>query len=639
MKYRKLFYAALIISISGLMSACSSILDKAPDGRTTLDIVFSDNDKIAAYLQTIYSYFPDGNNLYYFFERGPACWCDDAWDADELAVDWAPSARMYKGDASASDFPVISNDSQGNNSDFWVQYWRKIHDCAYFLSRIDTAPVKSENDRARWKAEAHLLRAYYYSELLKWFGCGMPLIDKPYSYTDDFSAVKKATYYETVQFIMADCDAAIACDQLPMRITSGVEHGRVPKGLAYAIKSRFSMYAASPLYCDGEDHWQEAYNINKEVLQVFRAAGYKLYNTLQDADLFNGPNSYYGPDRGYSKDLKKLAGMYSEYFCQNQDETTNPVDMETIFAARDWGYVYIVEGIGAQGQYKCGTCPSQELVDCFETTDGEPILDLAKPYNDPVTHLDPNYNTKNTKYNPANPYTNRDPRFYADIYYNGSKRYCWWPFAETQFSPENYPAKEGIRTRSIMTYVGEPQTGVSSTSRFQTRTGYYIRKFYNPRSGADQSQASAPQKYYRFAEILMNFAECAIHTDHLDEARAAINEVRERVGMPDLPTDLTKDELLLRYKNERRVEFALEEQRYFDVRRWTQPDGDLETTDRWITRMTITRVAMGKYTYKRDPVSFERQDWSNKWLRFPIPLSEVNRMISISGDNWQNPGW
>ena len=110
--------------------------------------------------------------------------------------------------------------------------------------------------------------------------------------------------------------------------------------------------------------------------------------------------------------------------------------------------------------------------------------------------------------------------------------------------------------------------------------------------------------------------------------------------MPLLPKSLTGQELLNRIINERRVELAFEEARYFDVRRLHKPDEDLSATDKWVTAMHITRNADGSYTYKRGQVNGQaRNCWQNKWLKTAIPLNEVNRVIAITGENWQNPGW
>jgi hypothetical protein len=641
MKYIKYLYLLLAVTATGLLSSCNSILDQAPDGKTSYADIFKDNDKVAAYLNTCYRNMPGKGHLYFFFERGPACWSDEAWDADDNDVNWAGSALMYAGKASASADPRWSVSGQGANCEnYWDYYWQCIHDCAYFLQQLPTATVTNESDRSRWAAEAHLLRAYYYEELLRWFGRGLPLVDTPYTLDQSYADVKCASYYETVQFIIKDCDTALACADLPWRITSDGESGRLPKSLAWAIKSRMMLYAASPLYTGSDDHWQEAYTMTKDAMTALSAQGYELYTTMKNSSMYAGKDSHFAYD-GYDDNLKLKAGIYAEYFCTDLANSATPVDKETIFASRfGMGNSIVIEGVGCQYGYKCGSCPSQELVDSYETIDGKPVLNLSTPYKDEETHMEPNYNTANTMYNPNDPYKNRDPRFYATIYYNGSQRTSWWSCNELPSCYENYPAGAGWRTRKIMTYVGEPLSGVSSTSRTLTRTGYYIRKFYDPNVGPSNYHGEPNFKEFRYAEILLNFAEAAAHAGHADEAIAAVNKIRSRVGMPNLPAGLTGDALLQRIYNERRVEFALEEQRYFDVRRWSSPTGDLAKTDKWVTAMHITRNSDGSFTYNRAQVNgAARGCWSNKFLKCAIPLDESSRILSITGTSWQNPGW
>ena len=215
-----------------------------------------------------------------------------------------------------------------------------------------------------------------------------------------------------------------------------------------------------------------------------------------------------------------------------------------------------------------------------------------------------------------------------------------WNFAEAPESFENYPAPIGNRARIIATYVNEPQTGIHSTTRKATRTGYYERKFLHPNSGNDNPIGGANYKLFRLGEIILNFAEAAAEAGQSAEAIIAVNEIRKRAGMPDLPAGLSKEELIQRIRNERRVELAMEENRYFDLRRWSAPTGDLAKTDRWITAMEITRKADGTYSYARRNVrNVERKNYTNKFLWVPVPLDEANRLRSITGADWQNPGW
>jgi len=595
------------------------------------------------YLNTCYSSINAKGCLYYFWSRGPVNWCDDSWDADDLDVSWAASRRYYDGNASASDFPANYNaGDSGNESVSWARSFQRIRNCAVFLQNIPNAKVNSESDRSRWTAEAHILRAYYYSELLMWFGCSLPIIREPYTYDADFSKVERSSFHDVVEFIVEDCDAALACEELPWRITTDSEAMRMTKAVAWAIKSRMTLFAASPLYNDGNNYWEEAYSVNKAAVQALESNGYALYDKLNQA-------AVWGDEKAY---LPTAASQYfNEYFCNSGAYAADPADKETIYQLRDGANLDLanVDGIGAILGYKTGTCPSQELVDAFETIDGQPVLDLAKPYLD-EQHLKPNYNSSNTTYDKNNPYANRDPRFYATVYYNGSKRYCNWSTEAEKKSFENLGQGKGENVRIITTWDAyedakgniinspEPLMGRSMTGRTPTRTGYFQRKFLHPNSGVEMRLNGARHKDYRLAEIYLNFAEAAMEAGHTDEAITYVNKVRARAGMPGLPAGLSGENLRQRIHNERRVEFALEGNRYFDVRRWHKPDEDLSATDRWITGAHITHMQDGTYKYERTILK-ERQCYTNKWLKMPIPLTEVNNMRAITGEDWQNPGW
>ena len=647
MNMKKLIYILVAaVALTFCASSCSKYLDQAPDGKISLEDVWTDYDKTMAYMNTCYKNLPTKSLQYFFWTRGPVNWCDDSWDGDDLDVNWAGSALLYNGNASASSHPVWDVGGTVENS-YWTKYFSSIRSCAMFIKYADPAVIGNTAEYNRWIAEARLLRAYYYAELLSWFGCALPIIDEPYSYTDDFSQVTRASYYDVVKFIMQECDAAIACSELPWRITNSGEKRRMCKALAWAIKSRMILFAASPLYNDGNKYWTEAYNVTKQTMSELEAHGFKLYDKL------NIPNTWGAPEAH----LPNVdAQIYNEYFNNSQAYSETPADMETIFQLTNGAWdVANVDCIGAICGYKTGTCPSQELVDAYETIDGQPVLDLAKPYNDEF-HLQPNYNKANTLYDPQNPYANRDPRFYATIYYNGSKRYCTWGSAAAANSFENAGQDAGWRgSRTVATWARwekggtvteqpEGLMGWALTGRTATRTGYFERKFAHPNSDhASLTLSGADHKDYRFAEILLNFAEAALESGHEDEARQATNRVRARVHMPEIPASVSGNDLRLRIRNERRVEFALEGQRYFDLRRWCKPDGDLSATDHWVTAAYITchvdaNNKVTGYTYDRHLIK-ERQCYTNKYLKVPIPLSEVNNMLAVTGEDWQNPGW
>jgi hypothetical protein len=274
------------------------------------------------------------------------------------------------------------------------------------------------------------------------------------------------------------------------------------------------------------------------------------------------------------------------------------------------------------GTYKVGTCPTQELIDAFETEDGVPVLDPARPYLD-ENHLQPNYYSANSLYNPNDPYKHRDPRLYITALMNGD-RFIW---------------NNGV-VWTVESYTGgQFAPSFDQTNRSQSRTGYFHSKMVTPGASNTRQISNANWKFFRLGELLLDYAEAAAEANHLAEARAAVNEVRARSGMPELPS-LSQAELILRIHNERRVELAWEEQRYFDLRRWQRPDGDLSATCKWFTAMVITKNPDGSFTYNRQSISSTaRGGWQNRDLLLPIPLNEVSRLEPVTGESWQNPGW
>ncbi|MCK3683464.1 RagB/SusD family nutrient uptake outer membrane protein [Maribellus sp. YY47] len=177
-----------------------------------------------------------------------------------------------------------------------------------------------------------------------------------------------------------------------------------------------------------------------------------------------------------------------------------------------------------------------------------------------------------------------------------------------------------------------------------TRTGYYMRKFNNYKSGVNVDQDGL-MKIFRLGELYLNFAEAAYQSVGPDaavpstvggsamSARQAVNTIRERAEMPPLPAGLSESEFEVRYRNERQVEMAFEEHRFFDVRRWKI----LNETDGFVTGMKITQEG-DSYTYTRIKLE-DRGTNADKYLRYPIDQSEVSKMESYTGTSWQNPGW
>jgi hypothetical protein len=197
-----------------------------------------------------------------------------------------------------------------------------------------------------------------------------------------------------------------------------------------------------------------------------------------------------------------------------------------------------------------------------------------------------------------------------------------------------------VPLESVETYIGGNSAISTDVNNLRnTRTGYYLHKF-----NSAESEIGKPDdgyvKMFRLGELYLNFAEAAYNAATPDtkygdlSALDAVNAIRARAGMPELPAGMSKDEFEKRYRNERRVELAFEEHRFFDVRRWKI----LSETDRNVTGMHITKSEDGTLNYERIKM-VDRATAAEKYLLFPIPQSEVAKIQQYTGTNWQNPGW
>ncbi len=587
----KKIYLITILIIGLLTTACNDVFDDANDGRLTLEQVFSDNALTGGYLAKCYSYIPpmgmnyDNNNFL-------AILSDEAQDADDVMG--GRSANYYAGTMTSANNLVEG----GGNTTIYNDMYAGIRKCNVFIDNIDKATnITVETNRNKWKAEAFTLRAFYFWQLIKRMG-PLPIIRHDLPVDFDYSTHVRPTFYECVKVIIEDCDSALMQPNFPWRSNIENERGAVTKSVAVAIKSQAILFAASPLWADTNNYWKEAAEITKNALDSLLTKNYALYN----------PKAATPAVKAYSD--------YQRFFLLKPEMLENPSnDKETIYSQKGqvgavWqqnGLPFVVDVV------KAGACPSQELVDSYETLNGMPVLNPANPYTD-ASHLVPNYNTANTQFNPAKPYDNRDPRLFSTIYCNGVN------------------LNLATNTLPVWTYVGG-NAGLSGTDRKFTRTGYYLRKFTDFTS-TKASNKDGYWRYFRLAEMYLNYAEAEFHANGVTtNAINALNQTRVRAGLPALTTTISAAEFEQRLRNERRVEFAFEEHRYYDVRRWKIQ----AETEAVITGMKIQSTGPGVYTFDRVAVS-SRPVTSEKYLLWPIPYTEQLKYQQV-GVSYQNPGW
>jgi len=225
-----------------------------------------------------------------------------------------------------------------------------------------------------------------------------------------------------------------------------------------------------------------------------------------------------------------------------------------------------------------GNVPTQNFVESYEMTDGKP---------------------RNTSplFDPTKPFDNLDPRFYSTVIYNGST----------------------FRGHVMQMYPGGADV---TTQPEDSKTGYNLRKFHDERYTIYTKSSDQDWVYIRYAEVLLNYAEAQNEAAGPDASiYDAINAIRKRssTNMPDLPAGLSKDELRNRIRNERRVELAFEEHRFFDIRRWRIAESLLNGP---LYGLKIEKIG-NNFSYTRYP--FETRSFPFKMYVFPIPQSEIDK--------------
>ena len=606
--------------LAPILPSCLDVLDVAPDGNLTIDEVLADPNKAAALVSACYDELPAFGWMFDGWDNMFTSLSDDAWSAR----DGGPGTyvgMLYKGQASASFHPLVDAGTattyiqeSNNTGKFWDRYWMQIRRCQQVIDVIDRSAA-SESNKRLYKAEAQVLKSWFYLELIKLYG-KLPVFKEVAKYDADFSTLKRESVYDIVtKCIAADCDAAIATAELPWRIDNPTNAQRVTKALAHSIKATAYLFAASPLHNEGNNYWEEAYQVCRAAVNALKTNGYELFKVCTEPSIFG---------IGDEAAFYQLVAREMDY-PQNRDKETIWQKDSRRYDGVLWyraAFLFCYVYVETDGSICSSACPSMELIDAFETRDGKPILDLRQPYLDD-RHLRPNF-LPGTGYNDQDPYSNRDPRFYATVLYNGAV----------------IPWKNGLPL-TVETYEGGAHAiTFDNAAGLGTRTGHYHRKMVAPGASPTNDFPYPSHKYFRLAEILLSCAEAAAEAGHYDEAREYVNEVRARVKMDPLPSTLIGEDLILRIRNERRVELAYENQRYFDIRRWQKPTGNIEAQYKWSTGMLLLKQGNGSFTYVRvNTNNVGRYGYDTKDLLLPIPMNEASLLESITGDKWQNPGW
>ncbi|PZP48606.1 MAG: hypothetical protein DI598_09840 [Pseudopedobacter saltans] len=629
MKHKSIFILAIGSFLGLLLPSCEKYLDVVPSETiTSADVLGNivNAEKIWANLyNTTIQDFGLVETGGYGGALLSAC-------TDECKNHWeSPTELIYN---------AGSWSSVNNPLDNWSPSYQAIRLANIFLENIDQSKIPEDKLSyyqpriPGYKADARFMRAYRYFELFRRYGA-VPLIRRSYDATeaDEVLKITRSPVDSVVNFITSECDAA--AEILPSTFTDNPsEIGRVTKGAALTLKAITLLYAASPLFNgnqlyagvknpDGTQLFPQAYDKNKWKLAADAA---KAVLDLNVYSLFS-PNP--------SNPIDNYAQLF---YTREYNETILPLQFSS---GRNLELQYLPNGKDAQGWGGHGKLSVfQTMVDAYEMSNGLPITDPNSGYstNGFWTGRLWDGKTYRTGKNISNMYKDRDPRFYATIFF----QYGYWDSATSPRAIKlAYYGGNGGNASD-----GWPKSGTNC------ETGYNWRKWSDPRVNPRTSSGNANRNYpiFRLPEMFLAYAEAMNEYEDVptQDVYDAVNKVRGRVSMPNLPitgNDATKDGMRRRIRNEWRVEFAFENHRFWDVRRWligTQVDNGTmyglnarpSQDELRATGLDVNSEAAGVAVFYKN-VAVQTRVFLDKHYLFPIPQIEIDKNPNLI----QNFGW
>lgn len=614
----------LICPMIFFFSCKKSVLDLDPLDKISADATWKDGPLSTAFVTDIYNGLGTGG----FNEQMLASLSDEA----VFTHTGRGISTINDGSLSASNLGWVDGTYE------WGNMYSRIRGCNVALTNLEIATFDDDVLKERLKGEAHFLRAYFYHQLVRYYG-GVPLVTNVYGLNEDYS-IERNTFDDCVKFIVADCDTAIQ-----YLTGKSLGKGRATSIAAMALKSRILLYAASDLhdiptaktnsaeissfakpellgYISGDRvaRWTAAKSAAKDVIDA--TTGYKL-NLAAPVTPVEGRSNYISLAMGGGSSaagVDATAGneiLFGRYNTADRDE---------------WGSPYMGLFNGPNGYHNwAGNTPIGLLVDDYEMMDGTP------------------FSWNNTAQKAA-PYKNRDPRFYASLMYDGSD---WKPRdlisgdadPYNQIQTGQYDLVQGGAT---ITQKGLDTRSSSIEDWNGSRTGYYMRKFIDPNPAIveNNTRQYIPWPFFRYTEAVFNYIEASIELGSDAEARDWLNKIRFRAGMPAATESGTA--LRDRYRHERRIEMIYEEQRYHDARRWMIAPTTLGRKLAFINIVGKFKPGMslsGKYKHDEniydytytpyDDVAHENRIWADKMYFRPISRDEINKNTKLV----QNPGY
>lgn len=636
---KKIFQKITLVTFLAFSFSCANeFLDIVPEGVPSLENAFSNRTNAEKFLHTCYSYLPSFENA----ASAPGFLAGGEYALHNTKPEHRTGLDVWyigQGLQNSNDPYLNYWDGGRSGSNMWVA----IRDCNIFLENIHKPQDLSQFERMRWESEVKFLKAYYHFWMLQCYG-PIPIVDANLEVNAgvDEVRVSRKPVDEVIAYITNLLDESL--ENLPNVIElEGTEFGRITKSMAYAVKAKTLVLAASPLFNGNPDYanyidkkgvklfpenvdnakWEKAAAACKEAIDFAEANGHQLYKFFSAIAL---------------TDYTKTKLSISEAVCDRWNPEIVWGSSRNSNGLQQLSYPKISSTLNNWNAYSM-LSPTMEVAEQFYSNNGVPIeedngeywtAEYKNRYRPTVIPDEyPNQYNLQVGEKTAKLHLKREPRFYANLGFNRGKWYV-------SGVPNDSAAVAHLRN-----YRGE-YSGLITTEDYSI-TGYYPRKIISYRSEVTNTSYTS----YRYAFPIIRLADLyLLYAESLNESLGspsaevyqAVDKIRERAGLKGVKESWakhskfpakpdTKEGMRDIIQHERKCELALEGQVLWDKKRWKEP------LKRYIQGWNIN--ANGEAGYYELTTLFDRGAYTYKEYFWPIKTTSIQKNPNLL----QSPGW
>lgn len=585
----------LVAVATACLISCDGLFDEVPTNKLSENTIWTSPQLLDEYILPWYDNMDNGFSTFVTTLMKGLGREYEPWFGDQITVSRSDWYTADYGNILKSSQQEITQRSRTQ----WLTYYTQVRSINNLLEHMDDIPEGEQKERL--KGEAHFFRAYYYYLLLRNFG-GPLLITRTFDpLHEDSAAVRfpRASFEETVNYIVSEAELAT---QWLSDVNTLDNTGRPTRGAALTLAGKAYFWASGEHFQNVPDSLPWLGFSDNRSIEMLRNAE-KEYDKVRELGLYS-----LMPVEGNTRE-DIVSGYRQIFLTKNSQESIWEVQHADDGDFSDKNGHHLDQYAAApsfSGTY-CAYVPTQNHVDEYRMLNGKSIKD------------------KDSGYDSRHPYEGRDYRFYANVLYDGAE----WNGHVMDIHYTIDSTGTEIPGADLTKYGAEEKACV-------TKTGYYMAKFLNEKNRIDNDENYGSGQnciIWRWAEILLDYAEIYYRTDRPDKAMEMLNQIRERIHMP-LYSTVSWDDIM----NERRVELAFEKTTYWDLLRYGTAEQVMTGKSNPLFGVKIVEQRDGSYTYKFDKVVNGRNT-TTRYFRArqyfkPIAWGDV-RFHGIA----QNPEW